>query len=108
MIKIKIVNDDLPYRIQIDALEGAGQNIKSAAMAALSAGHKIPMGMRDGKQAAMYIFWNYEVNSDWYRLISLLENGDSVICPECLEIRPFDDRVRAGMKCGLCAYGGNG
>jgi len=26
------------------------------------------------------------------------------ICPECGEPRPDDDRVRAGMKCGPCAY----
>ena len=27
------------------------------------------------------------------------------ICPECGEHRPGDARVKAGMKCGLCAYG---
>jgi predicted Zn-ribbon and HTH transcriptional regulator len=26
-------------------------------------------------------------------------------CPECGEPRPDDDRVRAGMKCSICAYG---
>lgn len=26
-------------------------------------------------------------------------------CPECQELRPDDDRVKAGMKCGVCAYG---
>ncbi len=26
-------------------------------------------------------------------------------CGECGEERPDDDRVKAGMKCGLCAYG---
>ena len=26
-------------------------------------------------------------------------------CPECGEERPDDDRVKAGMKCGFCAYG---
>jgi len=25
-------------------------------------------------------------------------------CPECGEIRIDDDRVKAGMKCGFCAY----
>lgn len=27
-----------------------------------------------------------------------------IICPECGFERPDDDRVRAGMKCGECAY----
>jgi hypothetical protein len=27
------------------------------------------------------------------------------ICPECGQHRPGDERVKAGMKCGLCAYG---
>jgi len=26
------------------------------------------------------------------------------LCPECEEIREGDERVRAGMKCGLCSY----
>jgi len=27
-----------------------------------------------------------------------------MICPECLQHRPDDDRVKAGMKCRFCAY----
>ena len=27
------------------------------------------------------------------------------ICSECGEHRPGDERVKAGIKCGLCAYG---
>ena len=31
---------------------------------------------------------------------------DSVdVCPECGKSRREDDRVKAGMKCGFCAYG---
>lgn len=26
------------------------------------------------------------------------------VCPECEEHRPEDERVKAGMKCGFCAY----
>jgi len=26
------------------------------------------------------------------------------VCPECEEVREGDERVRAGMKCGLCSY----
>ncbi len=25
------------------------------------------------------------------------------ICPECFQVRPGDERVKAGMKCGVCA-----
>jgi hypothetical protein len=25
-------------------------------------------------------------------------------CPECQQVRPDDDRVKAGMKCAQCAY----
>jgi predicted amidophosphoribosyltransferase len=25
-------------------------------------------------------------------------------CPECLQLRPGDERVRAGMKCSFCTY----
>lgn len=25
------------------------------------------------------------------------------ICPECGQVRPGDERVKAGMKCGICA-----
>ena len=31
--------------------------------------------------------------------------GFEEVCPECLEPRPGDERVEAGMKCGPCAYG---
>ena len=30
---------------------------------------------------------------------------EKLICGECGEERPDDDRVKAGMKCGFCAYG---
>ncbi len=30
------------------------------------------------------------------------------VCPECGKERPGDERVAAGMKCGICAYAGNG
>lgn len=32
-------------------------------------------------------------------------NESTLICPECGEPRPDDDRVKAGMKCTQCAYG---
>lgn len=30
---------------------------------------------------------------------------DPLECIECGEYRPDDERVKAGMKCGYCAYG---
>ena len=30
------------------------------------------------------------------------------ICPECCQVRPGDERVKAGMKCGFCALGYGG
>jgi len=29
----------------------------------------------------------------------------NLICLECGELRPDDERVKAGMKCSYCAYG---
>lgn len=29
---------------------------------------------------------------------------EAEICPECCQPRPGDERVKAGMKCGFCAY----
>jgi len=29
---------------------------------------------------------------------------ECLICPECGEPRPYDERVKAGMKCYYCAY----
>jgi len=31
-------------------------------------------------------------------------NQEIIICPECGKKRPDDDRVKAGMACGICAY----
>ena len=34
----------------------------------------------------------------------LLEELTKFVCGECEELRVDDDRVIAGMKCGVCAY----
>ena len=106
-MKTSIVTDSvLPYRIEIDKLRGSGDSPSRATMAALSAGKRIPAGTRDRKEAASYIFWNYESNPDWVELISTLERDEfpNTICPECRQLKPDDERVRNGMKCGQCAY----
>ena len=34
-----------------------------------------------------------------------MNNFESEIqCPECGEVRVDDDRLAAGMKCGVCSY----
>ncbi len=60
-------------------------------------------------------FWPEDRLGTWLKYISdeqisdwLLDDvaGMKPICPECREYRPDDDRVKAGMKCGVCAgYG---
>lgn len=73
MIKTKYIKgDELPYRIEIDRLSGAGTSPATAAMAALSVGGKIPGGCRDRDEAAGYIFWNYQTSFEWKRLIHIL------------------------------------
>ena len=74
MIETEIIkNTELPYRIQIDELRGAGDSPSGAVIAALSVGKKIPIGLRDKKEVARYIFWNYQTNPDWAKLIHILE-----------------------------------
>ncbi len=38
------------------------------------------------------------------RTILELASKRNIICPECGEVRPDDERVKAGMKCFSCAY----
>ena len=75
MIKTEIKEDaELPYRIEIDGLKGASKTPSGAAIVALSVGGMIPKGIRDRKDIARYIFWNYEENTVWRKLIEILEN----------------------------------
>ena len=105
-MNLEIVAGELPYRVEIDNLRGASETPAGAVVAALSAGHKIPSGKRNPKGVANYLFWNYEANPDWARLIHILEKNtfDPYICPECRQYRPDDERVKSGMKCEQCAY----
>ena len=105
-MNLEIVNAELPYRVEIDGLLGASKTPSGAVITALSVGHKIPLGMRNRGDIACYLFWNYETNPDWVRLIHILENDtfDPYICPECHQFKPDDERVKAGMKCAQCAY----
>lgn len=72
MIETEIIDGELPYRIKIDGLYGAGDTPSRAAMAALSVGGHIPAGMRDRWGVAMYVFWHYEANPSWVQLIRIL------------------------------------
>ena len=72
MLKTEVVKGELPYRIEIDNLRGAGVSPISATIAALSAGKRIPSGLRDPLEVASYLFWNYDSNPGWARLIHIL------------------------------------
>lgn len=75
MVKTEIVvGAELPYRVQIDALHGAGITPSGAVMAALSAGGAIPAGIRDRRAAASHIFRNYKPTPDWKILVDILEH----------------------------------
>ena len=78
------VGDELPYRVRIDNLEGAGTTPVGAICAALSVGGKIPPALRGdthspvswhGKDVASYLFWNYEINPSCNELIRALEHN---------------------------------
>ena len=74
MLRVQVVGGELPYRVEFDKLKGAAMSPSRAVIAALSAGHKIPAGMRNRKDVASYVFGNYAANPDWVKLISILEN----------------------------------
>lgn len=75
MLKTWVVEGELPYRIKIANLEGAGDSPARAAMAALSAGGIIPAGTTDHYKAASIIFWNYGPATcpSWAKLVRILE-----------------------------------
>lgn len=106
MINLEVVNGELPYRVEIDGLLGASVSPSGAVITALSVGNKIPSMKRYPSDVASYLFWNYEANPDWVKLIHILENDtfDPYVCPECGQYHPDDERVKSGMKCGGCAY----
>ena len=74
-MKTEIVNGELPYRVEIDGLRGAATSPSQAVLAALRVGKKIPPGCRSPKDAAAFLFWSYEPNTDWVRLIHILEHN---------------------------------
>ena len=73
MIKFDYIKgDDLPYRVKIDGVFGAGITEKKAIMTALRVGKLIPEGCTDTKQAYTHLFWKYEVSEGWNILIQKL------------------------------------
>lgn len=80
MLKTNInLKDELPYRIKLsykgNIVYGTGITPATATMAALSIARMIPSGLRDNKEAARIIFWDYEPNKNWSRLIHILINN---------------------------------
>lgn len=47
-----------------------------------------------------------EFESKHGELAHAMHDYNDTHCAECGKYRPGDERVRAGMKCGFCAYGG--
>ncbi len=88
MIKLlEIVEGELPYRIEFDELSGASVSPSGAVIVALSAGGKIPRGLRDRNAVAGYLLWHYEANPDWVKLIHILEKDtfdlkETNMCPD--------------------------
>jgi len=74
MIKTTIVEGEFPYRIEIDGLLGAADTPAQAALTALRVGGKVPRSC-NSQEAAAHIFWHYEVNPEWVRLIHILEQN---------------------------------
>jgi len=70
-----IANDELPYRVEWGKLKGAGDTPVSAMLAVLRVGKYIPVDIKDGKEAAKYIFWNYQSFTPWAKIISILDTN---------------------------------
>lgn len=68
----EVLHSELPYRVEVDGLKGAGISPSAAVIAALSVGKRIPPGLRDRKDVAAYLLWHYEANPEWVRLIEIL------------------------------------
>ncbi len=73
MLKFEYIEGhELPYRVNIDGVLGAGINEKGAIMVALSVGGYIPKGCRDPKKAGWHLFWNTDFNLEQIDLIQKL------------------------------------
>ena len=47
----------------------------------------------------------HTLDSGLHKTDEIPDDYKGLICPECGEYRPDDERVKNGMKCGQCAYG---
>ena len=84
MIKTKYIEDnELPYSIQIDNLQGAGRSPAGATIAALRVGCVIPAGCKDRGEAANYLFFFYNYPAYRTVLIHILEKNTFDQCPHC-------------------------
>lgn len=76
MLKTKIVaNDELPYRIKWGRWKAAGDSPGNAVIRMLSLAGYLPSDIANRKEAAKYIFWNYQSFTPWAKIISILENN---------------------------------
>lgn len=65
--------EELPYHVDWGNLRGAGDSPGSAMLAVLRIGKYIPLDTQDRKEAAKYIFWNYQAFTPWAKIIHFLD-----------------------------------
>ena len=81
MLKTEVIKgwentvEELPYRVDWGNLKGAGDTPAGAMLAALRIGKYIPFNTQDRKEAARYIFWNYQSLTPWAKIIHILDTN---------------------------------
>jgi len=76
MLETKVINgDELPYRIDWGNLHSAGVSPAIATIRLLSIGGYLPNRIKDAKEAALYIFWNYQSFTPWAKIIHILDTN---------------------------------
>jgi len=74
-----IYNDELPYRVSIGGAHGAGDNPKSAVIAALSVGKLIPPRVRLSEGAILdFLEENYEDTRSRNILINIIKRNEII------------------------------
>jgi len=66
---------ELPFRIEIGGLRGAGSSPVEATLAALSVGKLIPPGMRNTEDAIEYLHKNFKDDHNRTILINILRRN---------------------------------
>ena len=70
-----VKGSELPYRIKWGKLKSAGDSPVAAMVRILSIGGYVPINIKDGKEAAQYIFWKYHTIPPWAEIIHILDTN---------------------------------